>query len=213
MDAINFRQMLMWLGRQKVVYRACMIAYGSFAVLFALLSIFAIATDEIAFDGQIMPYFLIFGFVALFGVAAFVLRFPWWIALRWYVSDGNLLYFFVKTMLTFVAIYLALLGLMFGLENIMPYLADEMGISSPTDWRMLIILLLFVLVFIFIYFFMILFFFVYAALIIYLMLFGAIWLSRFILLRVIKHNRGPVLGLAGLLIAIGAVLEFGLPGN
>lgn len=128
--------------------------------------------------------------------------------MHWYASNDRLWFLALKTIVTFVALYGFMeLILIPTFEFAVGYTSENMDFSV-FGWHVVAINVLVFAIFIPFYFFMIVFFIAYGALLLLLNLWLVLYGACFVLLRVVEHDRGPVLGLAGLLVGFGAIAKY-----
>ncbi len=211
------RTILLWAGKRKSAYGACIIVHWSIAGFYIIgilyLLMFGDYYRELEESQSSLLVKMSIGTGFLFFVLGIVLRRPWHVFLKFYASDGNVFVCAVKTVTTFFVLFLSLFGLMkFALMNL-----DTGFISHINDDFFngaisieLVFMFLFGLFFTVLYLFVLAFLVLWMVMILVLYAESMVFIARFILLRIVEHAKGPVLGLAGLLIAIGAIVKFSL---
>ncbi|WP_136659789.1 hypothetical protein [Nitratireductor sp. XY-223] len=204
LEGIRVRDIVAGLGNRRFAYWACFVSHGLFVVIFLAMLLFALLGGAEFEDGDgVYVFASTFAVIAFFAAAAVLLRRPWHVAMRWFASDGRLWLLVLKTFAAFGLLY----GFMtFVLFPLFYFLIEQMIVVngvSVLSWQGVILNVAFIPT----YFFMILFLIIWGAMLVFCFLWVALHAFRFVLLRVVEHDKGPVLGLAGLLIAIGAIVK------
>ena len=186
---------------------ACAISYSLPAALFIAMYIFIFWTGEALNDKNFVFVTLsVIGICAMFLAAAIWLRYPWHLAMKWYASNGRLFLLVLKTLCTFALLYAVMFAFVEFGERLFDHLA-ETDVDLIYGWYGVLLNSGFISLFIPLYFFFFFFFVVYGSMLVLCILWGGIYTFRFVLRRVVVHPKGPVLGLAGLLVALGAVAK------
>ncbi|MEO1700621.1 MAG: hypothetical protein AAFR71_01105 [Pseudomonadota bacterium] len=202
----SFRAFLAKLGGKNFSYWACIIAHGLLVILMVWALVDAVREDGLAIlaDWQLIIMFVVVG---TFALAGWFLRPVWHHALRFYASEGHLLWFGLKTIVTFVLLWALMYSAFLGLERYGSAFFGELGFEYGgfATYAVGVVTALIILIF---YFFFILFFFTYALWLFMLVLGGLVALLRFLLIRMVEHKKGPVFALSAIVAAIGAAYEY-----